>query len=640
VEQKSADLAAQTLEYSYATNGFVKTMKYPSGRVVTYTQSNAGRTLSASGSGAGESYASGLTYGANGAMLSGTWNGTGATRLVESRSYNSLGQLLTAEVKKGASDLKWKITNDFGNENNNGNLLKQSTDTGTATYGVRFVYDAVNRIRGAAEDAPNESVLASQTCSVVGGTWCVKYRADGYGNLWTENKSTTAAGVAAMSQAAYDAATNRLAAAGYYANGNQKHWVLNDPKSRAEYDSDGKMVKVGRVTTNDGTAWDTAQVLTTFTYNGAGQRVKKTVTQGPATQTIHYVYGLDGEVAAEWDSTPATASGRQYLVGDHLGSTRVRFDSNGDVLQRIDYEPFGTEVQRTGVSGYSGGNEVTRKFTGKERDAETGLDYFGARYMASAQGRFTSPDPLLNSGRPWMPQSWNRYAYTLNNPLRFTDPTGLYEWGSCSGTAKECDSYKKTFRDSLSYLKTARDSFDKKSREYKRLDSALKAYGKEGEKNGVSVGFGALDGGAAGRTTPNSDKSQFGVVFDPAKMDSTDTAKMLAVNVGHEGTHVDDFKQMAGGASLLSGFAQEYRGYETSAFVFQGLFTPALSANQGSIMGGTSSRTLSYAGFTIWSTGWAASDKATLQTRDAAITNVVKARYPHEETTPHNPWGN
>ncbi len=337
-----------------------------------------------------------------------------ATHLVESRSYNSLGQLQTAEVKNGASDLKWKITNDYGNENNNGNLLKQWTETGTATYGVRFVYDAVNRIRGAAEDAPNESVLASQTCSVVGGTCCVKYPADGYGNLWTENKSTTAAGVTAMSQAA----------ACYYANGNQKHWVLNDPKSRAEYDSDGKMVKVGRVTTNDGTAWDTAQVLTTFTYNGVGQRVKQTVTQGPAIQTIHYVYGLDGEVAAEWDSTPATASGRQCLVGDHLGSTRVRFDSNGDVLQRIDYEPFSTEVQRTGVSGYSGGNQVTRKFTGKERDAETGLDYFGARYMSAVQGRFTSPDPKVFPDAVYDPQSWNKHGYVRNNPLRLVDPDG------------------------------------------------------------------------------------------------------------------------------------------------------------------------------------------------------------------------
>jgi RHS repeat-associated protein len=59
------------------------------------------------------------------------------------------------------------------------------------------------------------------------------------------------------------------------------------------------------------------------------------------------------------------------------------------------------------------------QFTGKERDAETGLDYFGARYMSAAQGRFTSPDPLLSSAHIASPQSWNRYSYTLNNPLRF-----------------------------------------------------------------------------------------------------------------------------------------------------------------------------------------------------------------------------
>ena len=62
--------------------------------------------------------------------------------------------------------------------------------------------------------------------------------------------------------------------------------------------------------------------------------------------------------------------------------------------------------------------------TGKERDAETGLDYFGARYMSSAQGRFTSPDPGMAGSDPWKPQSWNAYSYTLNNPLRFTDPDG------------------------------------------------------------------------------------------------------------------------------------------------------------------------------------------------------------------------
>ncbi len=75
------------------------------------------------------------------------------------------------------------------------------------------------------------------------------------------------------------------------------------------------------------------------------------------------------------------------------------------------------------------------KFTAKERDAETGdsngnngLDYFGARHYASTMGRFVQPDPkapdlkhLLN------PQKWNKYAYTLNNPLRYFDPDGMEE---------------------------------------------------------------------------------------------------------------------------------------------------------------------------------------------------------------------
>jgi hypothetical protein len=231
-------------------------------------------------------------------------------------------------------------------------------------------------------------------------------------------------------------------------------------------------------------------------------------------------------------------------------------------------------------------------------------------------------------------------GYALNNPLKYTDPTGLYEWGACSGSDKECQSYKKSFKDSLSYLKTARDSYDKKSREYKRLDGALKAYGKEGEKNGVSVGFGDLGGTAAGRTTPAGDMKSFSVMFDPAKMSNTDTAKWMAIDSGHEGTHVDDFKQMFGGASQLSDFSVEYRGYESSAFVFQGLFTPSPLANQGTVMGGTTSRTLGFGGNIIWNTSWGAADKAALQSRDTAITNTVKQLYGHTETTPHNPWGN
>ena len=71
--------------------------------------------------------------------------------------------------------------------------------------------------------------------------------------------------------------------------------------------------------------------------------------------------------------------------------------------------------------------------TGKERDLETGLDYFGARYMSSAQGRFTSPDAPFADQKPEDPQSWNLYGYVRNNPLRYTDPTGrcLYPGADC-----------------------------------------------------------------------------------------------------------------------------------------------------------------------------------------------------------------
>jgi len=64
------------------------------------------------------------------------------------------------------------------------------------------------------------------------------------------------------------------------------------------------------------------------------------------------------------------------------------------------------------------------RYTDKERDTESGLDYFGARYYGSNMGRMMSPDPL--GGDMTNPQSLNRYAYVLNNPLRYTDPTGMY----------------------------------------------------------------------------------------------------------------------------------------------------------------------------------------------------------------------
>jgi RHS repeat-associated protein len=129
----------------------------------------------------------------------------------------------------------------------------------------------------------------------------------------------------------------------------------------------------------------------------------------------------------------------RWLVTDQLGTPRMIFDQSGSLtvtdqngnyvsgMTRHDYLPFGEELfagtgGRTMAQGYAANDNVRQQFTSQERDIETGLDYFVARYYGSTLGRFTSADSVL--GTASNPQSLNLYAHTLNNPLRFTDPTG------------------------------------------------------------------------------------------------------------------------------------------------------------------------------------------------------------------------
>src|SRR5438034_986777 len=87
------------------------------------------------------------------------------------------------------------------------------------------------------------------------------------------------------------------------------------------------------------------------------------------------------------------------------------------------------------------------RFTGKARDAETGLDFFGARYMSAAQGRFTSTDPIISGPHKVNdPQNWNLYSYARNNPLRFTDPSGeIIEEQIDDEYRKQYDKWKKAY---------------------------------------------------------------------------------------------------------------------------------------------------------------------------------------------------
>jgi RHS repeat-associated protein len=123
----------------------------------------------------------------------------------------------------------------------------------------------------------------------------------------------------------------------------------------------------------------------------------------------------------------------QWLITDHLGTPRMVLDQNGALasMKRHDYLPFGEELfaptgGRTAAQGYTSGDAIRQQFTQKERDIETGLDFFGARYYLSTQGRFTSIDPENYQAMldPSDPQSWNAYSYVNNSPLRRVDPDG------------------------------------------------------------------------------------------------------------------------------------------------------------------------------------------------------------------------
>jgi RHS repeat-associated protein len=130
---------------------------------------------------------------------------------------------------------------------------------------------------------------------------------------------------------------------------------------------------------------------------------------------------------------------------DDLGSVRLVGDVNGNYISRHDFLPFGEETSssdpnRPVAAGFTLSDSATQRFTGKERDSESGLDYFGARYYGSALGRFSSPDPsALAFADPTNPQSFNLYSYGWNNPLVNTDPTGMSCLDTSNGKADDGD---------------------------------------------------------------------------------------------------------------------------------------------------------------------------------------------------------
>ncbi len=173
----------------------------------------------------------------------------------------------------------------------------------------------------------------------------------------------------------------------------------------------------------------------TYFYDGDGNRVKKV----SVSDTTVFVYDASRKLVAEYSTQVASSPTISYLTNDTLGSPRVISDNSGAVISRRDFMPFGEELyagtaNRTTAAKYStvGMDNVRKRFTGYEKDTETGLDFAEARYYDNRYGRFTAVDPLLASGKSANPQTFNRYVYVSNNPINFTDPSGM-DWGWTSG---------------------------------------------------------------------------------------------------------------------------------------------------------------------------------------------------------------
>jgi RHS repeat-associated protein len=211
--------------------------------------------------------------------------------------------------------------------------------------------------------------------------------------------------------------------------------------------------------------------------------------------TTEYLLGQGGDQLAEINGSGGMlhanvfAGGRlwatitdgqpSYHTTDWLGTRRLQTSALGLETLRCTNLPFGDGQYCSG----SGADATEHHFTGKERDSESGNDYFGARYYSSSMGRFMSPDwsakyepvPYAKLDNP---QTLNLYAYVGNNPLNRTDPTGHYEIACGSGSKncnqKELDRINKQI---------GKDQVSKN----KARAAAAGAYGALGEKNGVTV---------------------------------------------------------------------------------------------------------------------------------------------------------
>lgn len=356
---------------------------------------------------------------------------SGFAGITTTNSYNKLLQpaILSAAAP---SQTVFSLSYDFHlGAGDNGNVfgITNGRDSfrplvGSATYG----YDSLNRLQSASTTGTD--------CTMVNGfskNWGESFNVDPWSNLLSITPTKCSAENLQVSVTPTSGPSkNQIITTGYSydAAGNM---TLDGQGHAPVYDGENRIKTVGTVN---------------YTYDGDGERVKKdsgklywtgtgsdplTETDLSGNPTADYVF-FNGKRIARVDLAGGAV---HYYFSDHLGSASVVTNATGTTIeQESDYYPYGGErVITAGANNY--------KFTGKERDAESGLDDSDARYYESSTGRFMSPDwadrpnavPYAILGDP---QSLNLYSYVSNNPLARTDPDGHDCFSSGNGSETRC----------------------------------------------------------------------------------------------------------------------------------------------------------------------------------------------------------
>jgi RHS repeat-associated protein len=395
----------KTLGTLYNLDGSARQITYPSGDVVTITPGDHG--LPASVTDSAHTYASGVSYGASGMLTSATYGQTGTFGgIVQSNSYNSRMQPSVLSATASGNTLL-NLMYDFGlGTNDNGNVYHVWNEKVTShARDQAFSYDDLNRIQTAQN-----------------GSWGISVNLDAWGNV------VGTSGISGTSLVNTMPLPSDLAAN-----------VSNQPTSSLV-----SYVFTGGNLTSDGThsyqydAEDRLKAVdsATYTYNGDGARVAKssgTLYWGGLAEsdsagniTSEFIF-LNGKRLARRDAATGNV---YYFLSDMLGSSSVVTDAAGNIQNESDFYPYGGEST---ITNNLAGQKY--KFTGKERDAESGLDDFGARYYNSTMGRFMTPDWSAKAepvpyAKLANPQSLNLYAYVGNNPASMTDPNGHLRVGT------------------------------------------------------------------------------------------------------------------------------------------------------------------------------------------------------------------